>query len=74
MNQRVILSVVVSLLVFSFTAMDVCASNSTMKDWSQIAEEAKQCVGKIDTKHSIGSGFFNNYYIVITNHHVLDGA
>ena len=74
MNQRVILSVVVSLLVFSFTAMDVCASNSTMKDWSQIAEEAKQCVVKIDTKHSIGSGFFVNDYIVITNHHVLDGA
>ncbi|HBT89585.1 S1C family serine protease [Desulfobacter sp.] len=74
MNQRFILVVVVFLLVFSFTAMDVCASNSIMKDWSQIAQEAKQCAVKIDTKNSIGSGFFINDYIVITNHHVLDGA
>lgn len=74
MNQKVVVAIMAYLLFFSFTAMNTYASNSTMKDWSQIAQEAKQCAVKIDTKYSIGSGFFINDYIVITNHHVLDGA
>ena len=44
------------------------------KDWSVIAQEAKNVVVKIEMPDSMGSGFFVNDGIIITNYHVVKNA
>jgi len=55
-------------------SMSVNNSISMIQDWSEIANNAKDAVVKIETPSGLGSGFYINDKIIITNYHVIKNA
>jgi len=79
MKKCQFIGIISVLVIFCFSVLSAYGATSSIKDWSQIAKDAKSSVVKIvndlgSKTHKLGSGFYINDFTVITNYHVVKDA